>query len=99
MAQCSLFATRVVVIAKHEATHMANFKISNADKIYVEFDSPHVILHVITHLPSAHEKPGYCPIAKRALMKEVEAKVIARGLAGYQIHWGDAAQPDNLQPH
>jgi hypothetical protein len=86
-------------MAKLEATLMAPFKISNAENTYVEINSPDVILHVIRHLPSAHEKPGYCPIAKRALMKEVEAKVISQGFSGYQIHWGDTAQPDNARLH
>jgi hypothetical protein len=78
---------------------MASIRISNAETTYVQFDAPDVILHVVTHLPSAQEAPGYCPIAKRNLMKEVEAKVISQGLAGYQIHWIDAAQPDSLPPH
>jgi hypothetical protein len=79
---------------EREATLMTTVRIADADKTYVEFDSPNVILHVVTRLPSAHAEPGYCPIAKRRLMKDVEAAVTAQGLAGYQIHWADAAQPE-----
>jgi hypothetical protein len=73
---------------------MATFKISNAEDTYVEFNAPSAILHVVTRLPSAWENPGYCPIAKRALMKDIQAKTTAQGFSGYQIHWSD--QDNNL---
>ena len=68
---------------------MATLKISNANKVYVDFESRESILHVFTHLPRALENPTYCPVAKRALVRDVEAQTFAQGLGGYQIHWSD----------
>jgi hypothetical protein len=70
---------------------MAAFQIANADNAYVEVKNPDVILHVVTPLPLRQENTGYCPNAKQALMRDVEAKVKAQGLAGYEIHWADGA--------
>jgi hypothetical protein len=72
---------------------MTSLKIANADDTFVEFTPAAVILHVVTRLPATPERPGYCPKAKGALIKDLEARMFAQGFGGYHIHWSDHRAP------
>jgi hypothetical protein len=72
---------------------MTTVKIANADKTFVEYTPAATILHVVTRLPATPERAGYCPKAKGALMRDLEARMFAQGFSGYHIHWSDHQTP------